>query len=96
MRRITSIILTLAFIVVAITGVQLDFSHASKTGGKPPVMQSNVEGNSVGDSIPTVAHQASFYPKAAHKWAGYLFIVAGFMHLGLNIGPMRSYLGLRQ
>ncbi|WP_346355608.1 DUF4405 domain-containing protein [Azotosporobacter soli] len=91
MRKITSIILALAFILVSITGIQL-------TGGKPPASAATVQIQSVASAAPNSENaaapvrQKSFYPKVAHEWGGYLFILAGAVHLGLNWRPMRSYL----
>ena len=94
MRKFTSIILALAFIIVAVTGVQMSLPHGERS--KPPVVQSSVNGNDIAASTPRVPQQVSFYPKAAHEWGGYLFIIAGLMHLVLNIKPMQSYLRIRR
>ena len=96
MRKITSIILALAFIIVALTGVQMDFSHSGGDRSKPPAVQSMDNGNNIAVKASNVPRQVSFYPKVAHEWAGYLFIIAGLMHLLLNIKPMQSYLRIRR
>ena len=91
MRKIISITLALAFILVSVTGLQL-------TGGsKPPMTQSQSIGNTATTTVNNAekARQKSFYPKVAHEWGGYLFILAGFAHLVLNLKPMKYYLKIK-
>jgi len=86
MRKYTSLILALAFIIVSVTGLQMDMGG----GGKPPqvkTIESNVSASEV-----NVPRQSSFYPKKAHEVAGYIFIIAGVAHLFLNKNPMLSYI----
>jgi len=90
MRRITSIILAVVFIVVSVTGVQMDIVQDSlKAEGKSLMIQQEMSDGSI---IIIVSQDKLFYPRSAHKIAGYLFIVAGLVHLGLNIRPMLFYL----
>jgi hypothetical protein len=96
MRKITSIILALAFILVAVTGVQMALPHGGDVKDKPAIIQSSENEKNSAVSVSRAPRQASFYPKAAHEWAGYVFIVAGCMHLVFNIKPMQSYLGMRK
>ena len=95
LKRITSIILALAFILVAVTGVQLNFSHGGGEEGKPPAIQSSIDGKSAAQASRVPPSGRSFYPGEAHEWAGYLFIVAGCVHVALNFKVMKSYLRLR-
>lgn len=87
MRRITSILLAISFVIVSVSGLQMTFSHKEKA----PQVQTMV----ISDAS-AVDKTKSFYPKEAHEWFGYLFIGAGLVHCGLNIKPMESYLGLRR
>jgi len=95
LKRITTIILALAFILVSVTGVQMKFPQSGGGGGKPPVIQGGADGNSAVHAARVAPAGRPFYPKEAHEWAGYLFIVAGCVHLALNFKSMRSYLRLR-
>ena len=84
MRKTTSIILMLAFLLVAITGIQMTGGNGEKAGrgaGPGNTYQAEQKG------------QPAFYPRHAHEWGGYVFILAGMLHLGLNWKPMKSYLG---
>ncbi|AIF50323.1 DUF4405 domain-containing protein [Pelosinus sp. UFO1] len=89
MRKITSIILTIAFIIVSVSGVQMAVVP------KPKNVQQQMIGNRDGDKSMAMCGMA-FYPKKAHEWAGYLFIGAGLVHIGLNRRPMLSYLRFRK
>lgn len=79
MRKITSIILALAFIVVSITGVQMIGAHGHGPGGhgKYPAVQSQPVGSNTAVDRSEESRQKSFYPRAAHEWGGYIFIIAG-------------------
>ena len=92
MRRITSIILAIAFVIVSVTGVQM--ALGSKPQGVQPqsIQQQSVPSSDSSKS--TVKREMPFYPKKAHEWFGYLFIGAGVVHVVLNKRPMFSYLKL--
>ncbi len=95
LKIITTIILALAFILVSVTGVQMKFPRSGGEGDKPPVIQGGADGNSAVHASRAAPAGRPFYPKEAHEWAGYLFIVAGCVHLALNFKSMRSYLWLK-
>jgi cytochrome b561 len=84
MRRITSIILLLAFIIVSVSGIHMVLVP------KPQNIQQQMLGKHDSDKL-TVRGEMPFYPKKAHEWSGYILIVAGLVHLGLNRKPMLSY-----
>jgi len=84
-RRITSIILAIAFIIVSVSGLEMSLMPRPKT------VQQQVVANSEG-SKPVSTTAMPFYPKKAHEWIGYLFIGAGIVHIVLNKRPMLSYL----
>ncbi|CUH95124.1 hypothetical protein P22_1193 [Propionispora sp. 2/2-37] len=88
MRRITSIILTITFIVLAVSGVQMAVIP------KSPNAHQQVANNSGGDQV-MARREMPFYPKKAHEWAGYLFIGAGLVHIGLNRKSMLSHFGFK-
>lgn len=98
MRKITSLILALAFIMVAVTGVQLDLSHSGGNESAPVHMNSNgaAASHSHAGSVAHEFHQPSFYPKVVHEWSGYLFIIAGCVHLILNLKAMQSYFRIKK
>ena len=85
MRRITSIILAVAFIIVSVSGLEMSLMP------RPKKVQQQVVANSEG-SKPVSTTPMPFYPKKAHEWIGYLFIGAGLVHVDLNKGAMLSYL----
>jgi hypothetical protein len=90
MRRITSIILMSAFIIISVSGVQMVVVP------KPQNVHQQVLSNPDGDKSMAMGGGMPFYPKKAHEWAGYLFIGAGLVHIGLNRRPMLSYFRLRK
>ena len=87
MRRITSIMLMIAFIIVSVSGVQMAVVP------KPQNVQQQMQGNHDGDKSMAIGGMP-FYPKKAHEWVGYLFIGAGLVHIVLNRKLMLSYLGI--
>ena len=85
MRKAASIALLISFILVSVTGVQMDFTP------KTQKMQ-QVQTSSTGDSEINQKRSPSVYPKKVHDWAGYVFIGAGLVHLVLNRKIMLAYL----
>ena len=94
MRRLTSLILFFAFLVVTATGLQLDFEHQTKHYEKPPVLQGSIKETGSG-ALSIIESEKPFYPKEAHKWSGYLFIAAGLIHVVLNIKAMKRYFNIK-
>jgi hypothetical protein len=93
MRRITSLLLAIAFVVVSVSGIQMVVGHKDRA---PQVQQTAQISSANVSTVSTQKGEKSFYPKTAHEWFGYLFIGAGLVHLGLNLKPMKSYLGLKK
>lgn len=91
-RRFTSIILALAFFILTITGVQMDLTHTGGGGGRYNAVQGGEHRNAEIVSAPRGLRQEALYPKKAHKWAGYIFIVAGCVHLFFNTKAVRAYI----
>jgi len=89
MRRIISIILTITFIIVSVSGVEMAVVPKHQN------VQQQMVGNPAGDKL-VAKGEKPFYPKTAHEWAGYLFIGAGLVHFALNRRPMLSYLKIRK
>ena len=89
MRRLTSIILMIAFIILSVSGVQMAVVP------KPQNAHQQVLSNSDGDK-PMARGEMPFYPKKAHEWAGFLFIGAGLVHIIFNKRPMLSYFKLTE
>jgi hypothetical protein len=96
MRRITSIIVALAFIALAITGLQMGLFHGGEGHGRPPFMQGTDGNTGIATRGPQMAHQESHYPKVWHEWAGYLFVIGGVAHLMFNYKPMLRHLGIKK
>lgn len=84
MRKIISIILVAAFIIVSVSGVQMVIAPKHQN-----VQQQMISVYEPGISLN--AGQMPLYPKKAHEWAGYLFIGAGLAHLVFNRKSMFSY-----
>ena len=91
MRKLSSIILMLAFLVVSATGVQLANVPKDKS---PIVPQPKLVIPSDGQA--TDNREIPFYPKKVHEIAGYLFIGAGLVHIGLNRKPLLAYIKLNK
>jgi cytochrome b561 len=85
-RKIVSIILSIAFIILSITGIQISMEGGHKN---------HDIGNNVLSNVSDIPHQPSFYPKEAHEWFGYIFIIVGIAHLILNIKPLLSYFRIK-
>jgi hypothetical protein len=96
MRRITSIIVGLTFITLAVTGLQMGLFHGGEGHGGPPFMENADGGMNRPARGPQMGHRESIYPKAMHEWAGYLFVIGGAGHLILNSKTMLRYLGIKQ
>ena len=89
MRKPISLILILTFVVLSVSGVYL--STKKYFNPRPPVA---AQSQTVGQAPP--AAQSAFPVKAAHEWAGYLFIVAGIWHFALNRRAVANYLGINK
>lgn len=63
-----------------------------KDEGKSLMIQQELPDRNNSSIILIVSQDELFYPRSVHKIAGYLFIVVGLVHLGLNIRPMLFYL----
>jgi hypothetical protein len=93
MRRITSIILALAFIIVSVTGIQMEIvQDGLKVESKSLMVQQEIINDKNNDTIIVVSAAKLFYPREVHKFFGYLFIVTGLIHLKLNMRPLLFYL----
>ncbi|MBP2656147.1 MAG: hypothetical protein H6Q73_3716 [Firmicutes bacterium] len=62
---------------------------------KPQKVQQQMIGTQDGDKV-IARGEIPFYSQKAHEWAGYLFIGAGLVHIGLNRKPMLSYFKFRK
>jgi len=91
LRKITSIILSIAFIILSVTGVQM----AMGGGDKQHAMGNNVLASNIAANVSNIPSQPPFYPKVAHEWFGYIFIIIGIAHLILNIRPLLSYFRIK-
>lgn len=92
MRKITSVILTVCFIVLLITVAFMagpKHQEGMRRGG-PPVASANAE----------MRHSAkpphgAFFPKELHELAGYTFLVFGIVHIVINGKCLLSYVRVR-
>lgn len=88
MRKIVSIVLALTFILLSITGIQIaSYEHGPGVDSQYLTEQ--------GQQYSSYEEQfrERFYPSKIHEWGGYIFIIAGLIHIGLNLKSMKSYLG---
>ena len=85
MRRFISLVLTLTFLVVSLTGIALIVV-------KKPAAPRTEQSQSATYVAPKT--QSAFPLKAAHEWGGFIFIAAGCWHAVLNRRSLSSYVGL--
>jgi cytochrome b561 len=86
MRRVTSIVLLATFLILSVSGVQI--ALMPKRLNVPRQTQASIETDN-----PATRREKPFYPRKAHEWTGYVFIIAGIVHIILNKKIMFSYLG---
>ncbi len=87
MRRIMSVLLLLLFLLLSVSGLQMAFSFKDKSFfslQQPPINHDSTQVTSI--------RPKNFYPKEMHEWAGFLFIGAGLVHIGLNRKSIWLYL----
>ncbi|MEN6545716.1 MAG: DUF4405 domain-containing protein [Armatimonadia bacterium] len=97
MRRVTSIVLTVSFILVSFTGLQMAFGprHAPPPGQGERVA-ADVDGGGAETRAPEgPPRHPSIFPKLLHEWLGYLLVLSGVMHIVLNWRPLLCHFGLR-
>ncbi len=94
MRKVISLVLLLAFILVCFTGI---FMETHKSYGRHP---SSINANDPGQRSVNGAvmdrRPASFFPKELHELAGYTMLLVGSIHLVLNFRVLKGYFGLRR
>jgi len=100
MRRATSIVLALAFILVSVTGLFMALGPRHGPGGPPPGAGfggpfGDDEGGGFEKGGPRGPHEPLF-PKQLHEWGAYLLVIASLIHIGLNWRPLLCHLGLRR
>lgn len=88
MRRITSVLLLLLFLLLSVSGLQMAFSFKDKSFLSSQQAQINHDSSQINNIRPT----KNFYPKEVHEWVGFLFIGAGLVHIGLNRKSIWFYL----
>uniref|UniRef100_UPI0018C4C3A0 DUF4405 domain-containing protein n=1 Tax=Pectinatus frisingensis TaxID=865 RepID=UPI0018C4C3A0 len=82
-----SIVLAITFILLSITGIQMA-SYVHVPGIDSQYLTEQGQQNSSYEE----QFGEHFYPSIVHEWGGYIFIIAGLIHIGLNLKPMKSYL----
>ena len=100
MRRATSVVLTLSFVLVSLTGLQMGLgSHHGPPPGVSPRLAADADG--VGGEEGQMRTPGGppghppIYPKLLHEWLGYLLALSGVMHVVLNWRPLLCHFGLR-
>lgn len=87
MRKATSILLLLTYLILAVTGIQLALPHDKGARPSVAITESGVNTHKAIEKA-----GPPFYPKGLHEWAGYLFILAGVVHIYLNRTAIQSYI----
>lgn len=87
MRRIISLALLITYLALAISGIQLTLPHDRATNPSAIIAKDTGSTTQIAEKI-----NPPFYPKKMHQWAGYLFILAGLIHIYLNRKPIQAYL----
>ncbi|MHB8997095.1 MAG: DUF4405 domain-containing protein [Armatimonadota bacterium] len=95
MTRATSILLTISFIIVSLTGVIMDLRPR---GGPAPTAAINSDANQTAPAPvqEPPARQRSIFPRQLHIWSGYLFMIVSLVHIALNWHPLLWAFGLRR
>ena len=90
MRRITSLLLLVIFVLLAGTGLFMTFGR----GGGPRPTVARTAGEEPGNRAGTPSRSKSFFPKGLHEWTGYAMVVLMPLHLELNGRLLLGYFGL--
>jgi cytochrome b561 len=92
MRRVTSLLLLVIFVLLAVTGLVMVFSHGG--GSRPPAdFASAVQ---TGERLLAQPRGNSFFPKELHEWMGYAMIGVVVLHVVLNGRLLLQYCGIRE
>jgi hypothetical protein len=86
-------VLLISFATLSITGLAMTLFKGPGHGSGPPPMQLNAAVQQDATATPISRPGPSFFPKELHELAGYVMLVAGSIHLLLNIRPIMNYLG---
>jgi len=95
MRRATSIVLAVSFILVAVTGLTMALGGHHGPGGGPHGMRAGA-GPGFGPPGGPGERVEPLFPKQIHEWGAYLMVLAGVVHIGLNWRVLVCYLGLQR
>ncbi|MCE5241415.1 DUF4405 domain-containing protein [bacterium] len=105
MRRVTSILLTLSFVLVSVTGLVMalrprhapppGFGAGSQMSAPPEAGEAAEPGEFQRPEGPGERRQPLF-PKKLHELAGFVAILAGLIHIVLNWRPLLCHFGLRR
>jgi cytochrome b561 len=89
-RRITSLLLLVVFLVLVITGLIMSSSHGPHGPGGPSPANL-ADDRPIGEDRPN----SSFNPKEFHEFAGIVMLVLVLIHLALNFSIFMRYIGLK-
>ncbi len=106
MRRVTSILLALSFILLAVTGLSMMLRHGPAAGHGPPPLA----GEGRGLDPPERAergpqfraagrpgeHREPLFPSRFHELGAVVMLVAGIVHVALNWKPLLCHIGVRR
>jgi hypothetical protein len=95
MRRFTSLVLLVLFVLLAVTGVWMARDHHGPRLGPPAVTATASPESGAGAAGPGY-RGPPFFPKRLHEAAGFALILAALLHLIFNYRTLLSHCGLRQ
>lgn len=96
MRKITSIILVLAFFAVCITGVQLEILDERPETNQPRTVQVEIkEAEHVADPS-AQSGSLEHFTHRLHVVSGFIMLITGLVHVSYNFWPMMRYIGIRK
>jgi len=106
MRRVTSILLAVSFILLAVSGLSMMVRHGPGAGHGPPSMAGEGRGLGPPDGRergprfraagPPGEHREPLFPVQLHELGALVMLVAGIVHITLNWKALLCHIGLRR
>lgn len=97
MRKVTSVVLAVCFILILVTVIPM--ATRDKHHGGPErerFASAHRGGGPVGGEMPPHGEHGEIFPRVIHEWAGYTFLVFGAIHVCLNRKCLFSYMRIKQ
>lgn len=97
MRKVTSVVLAVCFVLILVTVIPMatrDKHHGGRKIGRFAAAQRGMGPH--GGEMPPHGEHGDIFPRVIHEWAGYTFLVFGAIHVYLNRKCLFSYMGIKQ